>query len=264
MSSKVAAVFLAALFPIVVNTQAGAQHVDSLWVRATQAFGGRPFDVVVKVVLPAALPAIMAGLRLALGRAVVTVVVAEMYVSLAGVGQLLQTFGNAGRTAELIALTSVVAGCGSVGVVVLHRLLNVPGSVATGRRGLRTGGGDRGVSALGRWYRRHEGQVLGAIGLAVLLGSWEIAATLEVIDPAHPGEPRPRGETCSWPASGAPGNCSPIWRPAGSSSLSRTRWPCSRVSPSASSWDWSGMSNTRSTPWSGSSTVRRWWSSSRS
>jgi ABC-type nitrate/sulfonate/bicarbonate transport system permease component len=50
------------------------------------------------------------------------VVVAEMYVSLAGVGQLLQTFGNAGRTAELIALTSVVAGCGSVGVVVLQRL----------------------------------------------------------------------------------------------------------------------------------------------
>lgn len=122
MSSKVAAVFLGALFPIVVNTQAGAQHVDYLWVRATQAFGGRPLDVVVKVVLPAALPAIMAGLRLALGRAVVTVVVAEMYVSLAGVGQLLQTFGNAGRTAELIALASVVAGCGSVGVVVLHRL----------------------------------------------------------------------------------------------------------------------------------------------
>lgn len=122
MSSKVAAVFLGALFPIVVNTQAGAQHVDYLWVRATEAFGGRPLDVVAKVVLPAALPAIMAGLRLALGRAVVTVIVAEMYVSLAGVGQLLQTFGNAGRTAELLALTTVVAGCGSAGVAVLHRL----------------------------------------------------------------------------------------------------------------------------------------------
>ena len=45
------------------------------------------------------------------------------------------------------------------------------------------------MSALGRWYRRHEGQVLGAIGLAVLLGSWEIAATLEVIDPAALASP---------------------------------------------------------------------------
>ena len=51
-----------------------------------------------------------------------TVIVAEMYVSLAGVGQLLQTFSYAGRTAELLALTTVVAGCGSAGVAVLHRL----------------------------------------------------------------------------------------------------------------------------------------------
>jgi NitT/TauT family transport system permease protein len=78
--------------------------------------------VVVKVVLPATLPAVMTGLRLGLGRGVVGVIVAEMYVSLAGVGQLLQLYGNAGRTAELIALATLVALCGSAGVVGLRRL----------------------------------------------------------------------------------------------------------------------------------------------
>ena len=122
VASKVAVVFLGALFPIIVNTQAGAQHVDPLWVRATRALGARPLQVAVKVVLPATLPAVMTGLRLGLGRAVVGVIVAEMYVSLAGVGQLLMLYGNAGRTAELIALATLVALCGSLGVAGLRRL----------------------------------------------------------------------------------------------------------------------------------------------
>jgi sulfonate transport system permease protein len=121
-ASKVAAVFLGGVFPIIVNTQAGAQHVDALWIRATRAFGARPFQVVTKVVIPATLPAVMTGLRLGLGRAVVTVIVAEMYVSLAGVGQLLQLYGNAGRTPELIALATFVAASGTAGVAGLRRL----------------------------------------------------------------------------------------------------------------------------------------------
>jgi NitT/TauT family transport system permease protein len=116
MASKVAAVFLGALFPIVVNTEAGVRHVDQLWVRAIRAFGARRGEVAVKVVLPATLPAVMTGLRLGLGRGVVGVIVAEMYVSVAGVGQQLQLYGNAGRTAELIALATLVALCGSAGV----------------------------------------------------------------------------------------------------------------------------------------------------
>jgi NitT/TauT family transport system permease protein len=121
-ASKVAAVFLGAVFPIVVNTQAGAQHVDLLWIRATRAFGARPVQVVTKVIVPATLPAVMTGLRLGFGRAVVTVIVAEMYVSLAGVGQLLQLYGNAGRTPELMALAFLVAAAGTAGVAGLRRL----------------------------------------------------------------------------------------------------------------------------------------------
>jgi NitT/TauT family transport system permease protein len=121
-ASKIAAVFLGGVFPIIVNTQAGAQHVDQLWIRATRAFGARPLQVVTKVIVPATLPAVMTGLRLGFGRAVVSVIVAEMYVSLAGVGQLLQLYGNAGRTPELIALAVAVAAAGTAGVAWLRRL----------------------------------------------------------------------------------------------------------------------------------------------
>jgi NitT/TauT family transport system permease protein len=121
-ASKVAAVFLAGVFPIIVNTQAGAQHVDRLWIRATRAFGARPLQVVTKVIIPATLPAVMTGLRLGFGRAVVTVIVAEMYVSLAGVGQLLQLYANAGRTPELMAIAIFVAAAGTAGVAGLRRL----------------------------------------------------------------------------------------------------------------------------------------------
>jgi NitT/TauT family transport system permease protein len=122
VASKVAIAFLSAVFPVLVNTQAAAQHVEALWVRAVRAFGARRLQVVAKVVLPATAPAVMAGLRLGLGRAVVGVVVGEMYVSVAGVGQLLQLYGNAGRTAETMAVAVVVAACGAAGVAALHRL----------------------------------------------------------------------------------------------------------------------------------------------
>jgi sulfonate transport system permease protein len=122
LASKVALVCLSAVFPIVVNTQAAAQHIEATWVRAVRAFGARPAHVLLKVVLPAAVPAVMTGLRLGFGRAVVGVIVGEMYVSIAGVGQLLQLYGNAGRTAETMALAGVVAACGGAGVAVLRRV----------------------------------------------------------------------------------------------------------------------------------------------
>jgi ABC-type nitrate/sulfonate/bicarbonate transport system permease component len=114
MASKVAAVFLGAIFPILVNTLAGIQQIDPLWVRATRSFGASRIQIMSKVLVPGALPAVMAGVRLGLGRGIIGVVVGEMYVSVAGVGQLIQAYGNAGRTAELMALVTAIAGFGLV------------------------------------------------------------------------------------------------------------------------------------------------------
>jgi NitT/TauT family transport system permease protein len=102
------AVVLATL-PIAVNTQAGVRAVDPALVRAVRAFGGRRRDEVVKVVLPAALPLVLAGLRIGVGRALVGVVVGEMFSANAGLGFRLTYYGARLRSADvLVPLLGIV------------------------------------------------------------------------------------------------------------------------------------------------------------
>jgi ABC-type nitrate/sulfonate/bicarbonate transport system permease component len=112
IESKVAVVFLGAIFPVIVNTMAGVDQVDPLWVRAVRSFGASDWQVLTKVMLPGALPAVMAGIRLGLGRAIIGVVVGEMYVAVAGVGRLVQVYSGAGRAAELVVLVVLIAAFG--------------------------------------------------------------------------------------------------------------------------------------------------------
>ncbi|MDE3101772.1 MAG: ABC transporter permease [Chloroflexota bacterium] len=118
--SKVAVVFLSALFPVLVNAMAGVEQVEAAWMRAVRAFGGSELDVVRKAILPGALPAFMAGIRLGLGRGIIGVIVGEIYVSVRGIGSLMNDYSGAGRTAELIALVWVTALCGFAGVAAMR------------------------------------------------------------------------------------------------------------------------------------------------
>ncbi len=119
MESKVAVVFLSGIFPVLVNTMAGVEQIDPLWVRAVRSFGASERQVLTKVVLPGALPAVMAGVRLGLGRAIIGVIVGEMYVAVAGVGRLVQVYSGAGRAAELVVLVVVIAWFGFLCVTAL-------------------------------------------------------------------------------------------------------------------------------------------------
>lgn len=110
--SKVAIVFLGAIFPVLINSLAGVEQVDPIWIRAARAFGATQRQVTRKVILPGSLPAIMAGVRLGLGRGVIGVIIGEMYVATAGVGHLMQVYGAAGQSAQLIVLAIVTAGFG--------------------------------------------------------------------------------------------------------------------------------------------------------
>lgn len=77
---------LGAFFPIVVNTAAGVQRTPSMFVRAARMLGIRPYMLLPRVVLPAALPSIFTGLRIGIGLAWVLVVVAEMIAVKSGLG----------------------------------------------------------------------------------------------------------------------------------------------------------------------------------
>jgi ABC-type nitrate/sulfonate/bicarbonate transport system permease component len=84
--SKVAVVFLGALFPLLINTYEGVRNADRLLINVVRAFGAKEWDIARLVVVPNALPFIVVGLRLAIGRAVLGVVVSEFFGAQDGLG----------------------------------------------------------------------------------------------------------------------------------------------------------------------------------
>jgi NitT/TauT family transport system permease protein len=89
MWSKVMIVFIGALFPILINTYEGVRNADRVLINVVRSFGATEWDIARLVVVPNALPYIVVGLRLAIGRAVLGVVVAEFFGSEAGLGVIM-------------------------------------------------------------------------------------------------------------------------------------------------------------------------------
>jgi NitT/TauT family transport system permease protein len=87
--SKVVIVFVGALFPILINTYEGVRNADRTLINVVRSFGASEWDVARLVVVPNAMPYIIAGLRLAIGRAVLGVVVAEFFGAEQGLGVLM-------------------------------------------------------------------------------------------------------------------------------------------------------------------------------
>ncbi len=102
MQSKIAVAFVGGVIPILVNSMAGVRGVERSWVVAARSFCAGERDVFVKVILPASLPSVILGIRLGLSRAVLGVVVAEMYQSQAGVGNEIMRYGSEFRTDQLL------------------------------------------------------------------------------------------------------------------------------------------------------------------
>jgi NitT/TauT family transport system permease protein len=105
-------VFLGAFFPIVVTAMNGISNVPAMYVRAARNFGMRPSAILFRVALPAAVPQILTGLRIALGIAWLVVVAAEMIAVDSGLGYLIIDARNAGKRYDL-----VVAGMLLIGLV---------------------------------------------------------------------------------------------------------------------------------------------------
>ena len=122
IGSKVAIVFLGAVFPIIVNTMAGIRQIEPVWVTAARSFGCGELGVLRRVVVPGALPTIMTGIRLGVGRGIISVIVGEMYVSVAGLGRIMMDYSAGTRVAHTIVLVTVVAGFGYLMVRAVYQL----------------------------------------------------------------------------------------------------------------------------------------------
>jgi ABC-type nitrate/sulfonate/bicarbonate transport system permease component len=103
IQSKAALVFLGAVFPIVINTAAGVIGTDPRMLEMARSFTASEGTVFRKVILPAALPMISTGLRLAVGRALIMVFVAELVSSTEGVGYVIVRAGATFDTPRLFA-----------------------------------------------------------------------------------------------------------------------------------------------------------------
>jgi NitT/TauT family transport system permease protein len=112
LASKIAAVFVGGVIPIVVNSIAGVRHVERSWILAARSYGASELDVFVKVILPGSLPGVLSGIRLGLSRAVLAVVIAEMYVSQAGLGSQIIRYGAAFRIDALLVYVLLVSAFG--------------------------------------------------------------------------------------------------------------------------------------------------------
>jgi NitT/TauT family transport system permease protein len=98
---KAAVVFLMALFPICINTWLGVTAVPKTLIEVGKSFVAPPMVILRRIVLPATLPYIMAGVRLAVGRAVVAMVIAEFFTTISGLGAVIINSANNFDTATM-------------------------------------------------------------------------------------------------------------------------------------------------------------------
>jgi NitT/TauT family transport system permease protein len=112
--SKAAVVFLMAVFPILINTAAGVRATEASLIEVAHSFGGTRQQVIWKVMLPSAVPYMLTGVRLAIGRGIVGVVVGELFGSQAGLGFLIFTAGQTFDVPTLFVgvITLAFAGVG--------------------------------------------------------------------------------------------------------------------------------------------------------
>jgi ABC-type nitrate/sulfonate/bicarbonate transport system permease component len=111
--SKIIMTILAAVFPILINTMVGIANTDNRLITMSRAFGARDSQIFMKVSLPGSLPYIVAGMRVALGRALVYIVVAEQYGAAMGLGYLSSVAAQRFQMATMFVPIVIIAGLGA-------------------------------------------------------------------------------------------------------------------------------------------------------
>src|ERR687886_876892 len=125
-NAKIVVVWFQAVMPILINTYAGVQNTDPDLLEAARSFGARRGQLFRHIMLPAALPYIVTGLRLGGANAMVGTVIAELYTALSGLGFLIAQFGGTFQTAKYFGPVLVLSAMGmliSQSLKVLERRL---------------------------------------------------------------------------------------------------------------------------------------------
>ena len=124
---RIAAVTVFAIFPILINTQQGVRNVDRDLLEVARAFNSSERRLWSDVIVPSALPFVLAGVRLAIGRALIGMIVAEFFIGLVGLGYLIIKYENVFRIDRMFAPVILVS---AMGIVMMGFVQWVEGRVA--------------------------------------------------------------------------------------------------------------------------------------
>ena len=120
--SKVGIIFLGAVFPILINARDGVKTTPYNLLTAARSFGASEWQIFKSVVLPSTLPFILTGLRLGVGRALIGVMVGELYAATAGIGFMITVAGATFQTDKVFVGVLIFAISGMVAMELLTRL----------------------------------------------------------------------------------------------------------------------------------------------
>ena len=111
---RVATVALFCVFPVLINTQQGVRNVDRGLLEVARAFNTSERRLWTDVIVPSAAPFVLAGIRLAIGRGLIGMIVAEFFIGLVGLGYLIIQYGNVFRIDRMFVPVIAVAALGIV------------------------------------------------------------------------------------------------------------------------------------------------------
>ena len=120
--SKVGIIFLGAVFPILINARDGVKTTPVNLFTAARSFGASEWMIFKTVVFPSTVPFILTGLRLGLGRAIVGVMVGELYAATAGIGFMITVAGATFQTDKVFVGVLIFALTGMIGTELITRV----------------------------------------------------------------------------------------------------------------------------------------------
>jgi len=126
-TAGVLVVFIGIFFPLLTNISFGVKNIDSSIVDAARTLGASKFAVVYKVLLPAAIPYMLNGLKIGLGIGWMCIVAAEMYSSSGGLGYMVATAGSVGDAPMVMAAIIVIGLLGMCTVSASEQLNRIVG-----------------------------------------------------------------------------------------------------------------------------------------
>lgn len=120
--SKIMVVFLGAVIPMLISTYSGVRTSEERFLRVARSFNASDGWIFLSIVLPGTVPFIFTGLKYASGRALLGVIVGELYAATAGIGVFIASAGNAFQTDKVLVGVLIVVATGLVTMEGLNRI----------------------------------------------------------------------------------------------------------------------------------------------